>query len=631
MSNKLLEQSLIELQEYYPEEKENLFLNDFPLQTREEWLQEIYKVLEKSGKSKDIETISWKTLDGLTIYPFYRKEDLQNLEFVKEHPGFYPFSRGKKFSQNWDVLQYIQGNSEEVLEKLEQTQRRGADGVILAYGKKSYPYTFYGKGVDNFVLENNKYYSKEKLFFIGSSKDLYELLHKNISGNIIFDPFLDFILEGNYSIDLEAWKKWVENHYQTYPFSFIAIRGDIFQNTGIPPSMEMGIMLSMFSEILYQFSHLDIYSLLSKIIFVHSIDSYYFLEIAKLRSFRRLIALVLKGYNIEDYKNTPRQLGVNSLFHHSIYDIYNNMLRNTIAAMGAIMGGVDSLVILPIDAVFNKDDEFTRRMAINTQLILKHESHFHYVTDPAGGSYYIENVTDLLSKKAWDIFLEIENQGGFKNCIESGWLQNKIKEIQIIRIEQIKSRKEFLLGVNQFPNPKDFIIKEYENFELIGKYKQEGVKTVTVFRAPIFFEELRLQTEKLSIEKGLPVIQLIPYGNLAMQRARASFILNFFGCGGFKVEDPGNLKDKNGILEFLNSIKNKKIDMFVLCSADNEYPNMYKEIKEELQKFNKPILIAGLPESKEELQSSGIYDFIHIKSNLYDTLLKYQKLLFDIS
>jgi methylmalonyl-CoA mutase len=298
--------------------------------------------------------------------------------------------------------------------------------------------------------------------------------------------------------------------------------------------------------------------------------------------------------------------------------------------MGAIVGGVDSLVVLPISAVNNDDDEFTRRLAINTQLILKYESHLDYVTDPAGGSYYIENATDKIVEKAWEFFLNIEDQGGFKKAIEDGYIQNQIKEMQKIRINNAKSRKEFLLGVNQYPNPKDFLLEEYKTINLIGDYEtKENLKAIQVFRAPIFFEKLRLKTEELSQKKGIPVIQLIPFGNLAMQRARASFIMNFFGCAGFKVEDPGDLKNKEGILNFLKQISNKKIDAFVLCSSDNEYLDMFKEIKNDLLAFKKSVLIAGLPESKEELQNQGIDDFIHIKSNLFETLERYQKLFLE--
>lgn len=630
-----MQKYLEDLKEYYPDvsEQENLFLSDFPLNTKEEWYQEIYKVLEKFKKPKDISSISWKTLDDLNILPFYRREDLEHLGFINEYPSVYPYTRGKILSQNWEILQYIQGSKKEILEKLEQTTRRGAEGVIIPYGDKSFPYTFYGMSVQNFddlkdLLKRNKEY-KFNSYIVGSSHNLFDLLNKQFyDSTIMFDPFLDYLLEGKYTFNFDDFIKNIEKEYKNYQKPFISIRGDVFQNAGLPPAMELGITLSSFAEILTHLQSLDLVSILPKISLVQATGSFYFLEIAKLRATRRLIAMILKAFSIEDYKESPKQIAVNSLFHHSIYDIYNNMLRNTISSMGAIIGGVDSIVILPISAVNNTDDEFTRRMAINTQLILKHESHLDFVTDPAGGSYYIENVTDQMAEKAWKVFLEIEEQGGFKKAMESGWLLNLIKNMQKIRIEHSKSRKEFLLGVNQFPNPKDWIIESYKEINLIGHYDEQS-PNLQVFRSPIFFETLRIKTEQLSEKKGTPVFQLIPFGNLAMQRARASFIINFFGCGGFKVEDPGDLKSKERILEFLKTLNPQTISAFVLCSSDAEYLEMFKEIRDHLKQFQKPILIAGLPETKDELKSLEIFDFIHIKSNLYETLEKYQKLFLE--
>jgi methylmalonyl-CoA mutase len=629
-----MQKYLDKLKEYYPNPEEKLFITDFPSHTKQQWLEEIYKVLEKSGKPADISAISWKTLDDFVLSPFYMREDLSLLNFIYDYPGVYPYTRSKKLSQKWEILQYIQGTPEEITTKLEQTTRRGTEGVILSYGKFSYPFTFYGRTIQNIdqLKEIESIIKKYQFngYIIGSSSDLIDLIKNHLSFSILFDPFLDYILQGNYNYDFKELMNFIEINYQKINVPFLSIRGDVYHNAGLPPAFELGISISIFAEILSQLQNVDIVSLLPKIVFVQASGSSYFLEIAKFRATRRLIAMVLKAFSIEDYKEGPKQLAVSSLFHHSIYDIYNNMLRNTISAMGAIIGGVDSLVVLPITAVNNTDDEFSRRMAINTQLILKYESHLDYVVDPSGGSYYIENVTDKIAEKAWEIFLEIEDQGGFKQAIESNYIQTKIKEIQKIRINNIKSRKEFVLGVNQYPNPKDFILNEYKEIQIIGEYQSEqNNHVIQVFRSPIFFEKLRLKTEELSRKKGLPYIQLIPFGNLAMQRARCSFIMNFFGCAGFEVNDPGDLKTKEGILEFLKQIQNKKIDAFVLCSSDKEYLNIYKEIRNDLVKFNKPVLIAGLPDTKDELLELGIYDFIHIKSNLYETLEKYQKLFFE--
>lgn len=624
-----MHQKEINLSEYYPPEDLKLF-EEFPTYTKEQWIEEIYKVLEKFNKPKDLDQISWKTQDGIKILPFYTKEDLKELEFIYDYPGSYPFTRNSKLNQSWEILQYIQGTETEIQEKLEQTTRRGADGIIIPYGNKIYPYIFYGKPIsDQNKLENIINNFKFSYYFIGESNKLIELFDlKKEKINILLDPFIELLIDGTISENFNEILKTIQKRNPEFPC--LAIRGDLYSQTGIPIALELSLTISHFAELLCHLDKEKILEFLPKITIVQSTGSYYFLEIAKLRAIRRLIAFILEGFGIKDYKNPPKQLIVNSIWNHSIYDIYNNLLRNTISAMAGIIGGTNSMVILPITAVNNFDDEFSRRIAINTQLILKYESHLDYVVDPAGGSYYIENITDLIAKKAWEYFLDIEKQGGYLEAFQKNYIPKIIESKQEEIIKNIKSRKEFLLGINQYPNPNDLILKDNIELDLIGQYHSNT--KIKFFRASIFFEELRLKTEELSKEKGTPVIQLIPFGKLAQQRARASFILNFFVAGGFIVNDPGDLKNKTNILEFLQEISFKEhlIKAYVLCSSDEEYLPMYLEIKEELKKTNKLILIAGLPQNADQLKKEGIFDFIHIKSNLYETLLKYQKLFFEI-
>ncbi len=628
------------LNEYYPAFDEKIFLLDFSQNEKEQWLKEVYKTLEKSGKPADINVISWKTLDGITIPPLYDKTDLEKFD-INEFPGKYPYTRKSTNQQKWEILQYLQGDFEDFQQKLEQNTRRGAEGILVPLGNNSFPFIFYGKSLDlnqKFIDLIRKY--SFNYYFFGDNEELFHFLKYNSDNQatILLDYFLDYLLTGDEKISLEELSTFISNESEKIQNPFLAVRGDIYHNSGLPTAMELGFTVSHFCELLVQLKNhkIDIKNILHKISIMQSTSSYYFLEIAKFRATRRLISMVLKEFGIEDYKS-PRQIAVTSFWELSIYDIYNNMLRNTVSSMAAILGGVDALIVLPISSVYNSDDEFTRRMAINTQLILKYESHFDYVVDPAGGSYYIENLTNLIASKAWEYFLQIENQGGFLESLKKNYIQELIENKQEERIRNIQSRKEFVLGVTQFPNPKDNILNEYPQLELLGIYQKREqnakYKTIHIFRPSSLLEELRLKTEHLSLQEGTPVIQLIPFGNLAMQRARASFMINFFVCGGFIVDDPGNLKNKENIINFINQIsfKEKLIKAFVLCSSDDEYLPMFNEIREVLLNTKIPVLVAGMPSTSEELKQEGIYDFIHIKSNLYDTLLKYQNLFFHIT
>jgi methylmalonyl-CoA mutase len=114
------------------------------------------------------------------------------------------------------------------------------------------------------------------------------------------------------------------------------------------------------------------------------------------------------------------------IFNKTAYDVYNNMLRNTVEAMAAIIGGADDITILPHDITLQKSNDFSRRIARNVQLILRDEAHFDNVIDPAGGSYLIENLTKSMTQHAWNLFLQIEDLGGFRTVMENSWIKNEI-------------------------------------------------------------------------------------------------------------------------------------------------------------------------------------------------------------
>jgi methylmalonyl-CoA mutase len=113
---------------------------------------------------------------------------------------------------------------------------------------------------------------------------------------------------------------------------------------------------------------------------------------------------------------------VTSELNKTVDDPFTNMLRTQTEAMSAIIGGTDSLTVQPYDISFRKPDEFSERIARNQQLILKKESYFDKVVDPAAGSYYIENLTNMIAENAWKLFLEIEDQGGFLCALRSGYV-----------------------------------------------------------------------------------------------------------------------------------------------------------------------------------------------------------------
>jgi methylmalonyl-CoA mutase len=190
---------------------------------------------------------------------------------------------------------------------------------------------------------------------------------------------------------------------------------------------------------------------------------------------------------------------ITSEWNKTMYDPYVNMLRTQSEAMSAILGGTDSLTVEPFDIVFRHPDEFSERIARNQQLILKEEAYFDKVADPSAGSYYIENLTNLIAENAWKLFLEIEDQGGFLTCLKTGLIQKKLSESASQRKSDIAAGKEILLGTNRFPDldekaPSEIDLTRVFKSPVVGSDLQ--VEPIKIFRGSEEYERLRSGADK---------------------------------------------------------------------------------------------------------------------------------------
>ena len=303
-----------------------------------------------------------------------------------------------------------------------------------------------------------------------------------------------------------------------------------------------------------------------------------------------------------------------STWNQTVYDPYINMLRGTTEAMSAAIAGVHSLEVTPFNASFAEPDEFSKRIARNVELLLKHESHFDQVVDPAGGSYYIENLTQSIAAEAWKLFLEIEEKGGYAEAYKAGFIKERVEASAAAKDKNIATRRQTLLGANQFPNFTEVAPKEI-TAEAVTRPAAEG-NVLTPYRGAMAFEAMRLHVDRSGKQ---PKAFMLTAGHLAMARARAQFSCNFFACAGIRVQDNTFFKDlEEGVKAALES----KAEIVVLCSSDDCYAELAPRVKEMLG--DKAILvIAGAPACMAELEAQGIGNFIHVKSNVLDTLHNY--------
>ncbi|MNS39472.1 Methylmalonyl-CoA mutase [compost metagenome] len=230
------------------------------------------------------------------------------------------------------------------------------------------------------------------------------------------------------------------------------------------------------------------------IVFQVAVGTNYFFEIAKLRALRVLFDLLAKEY---DHNLDCHILAIPTKRNKTLYDYNVNMLRTTTECMSAILGGADAVSNLAYDALYHKDNEFGDRISRNQLLVLKHESYFDKVGNPADGSYYIENLTQQLAEKALALFKDIEANGGLITQLIEGTIQRKIQESAAKEQELFDSGKEILLGTNKYPNKNDRMSHDLELFPFVkSKPRKTLVTPIIEKRLAEKMEQERLENEK---------------------------------------------------------------------------------------------------------------------------------------
>jgi methylmalonyl-CoA mutase len=617
------------------EKKEKLF-GEFPPITTSQWEEKILEDLKGADYNKKL---IWQTIDGIDVRPYYREEDLKKLHYLDVLPGEYPFIRGYKTRNNdWDICQEI------VVQSFREANRKALS--LIDKGVSSPKFILSEKLPENLkrleeLLENIDLQSVPVHFSVPSIEPsllnlLFELVIKKgydssgIKGSLDFDPLGYWFRTGNYfknkKTDLLSLKKSLDFGIKNLPsFRVISVSAGIFHQAGASISQELGFALATGAEYLSTFTDhgLNAGDIAQRISFNFSTGSDYFPEIAKLRSARVLWSVITSAFSPE-YKDSCR-MNINcstSGFNQTVFDPYNNLLRATTEAMSSILGGADSLTVLPFDNATGNSGEFSERLARNIQLILREEAYFNKVADPSAGSYYIENLTKKISENAWKIFINIEKERGILNAAGKEIIQDMIETTAKEKVDRIALRKDKMVGINRYPDIEERISGKMKSTgdEEYHEKKPFG-RPIRKTRAASEFEQLRIKT---NMSRKTPCVFLLTFGDPARRRARAAFSSEFFACAGFKIMDNIGFKSlEEGIATSLK----KSADIVVLCSSDEEYAEAGPVAAKKL-KGKAVVVIAGYPEKIiEQLKAGGLEHFIHMKSNVLEELKKYQKIL----
>lgn len=450
----------------------NLFNQFEPISTKQ-WKQQIQ--FELKGLDYN-ETLVWESPEGIKVKPFYHNdENLSNISTVAPKKPF-------TIIQNIFVHDVRKSNVRAL-----DTLQRGAESIRFTFENDSVSME---QLMQNLPLQNITYYFHLPFLSIDLVTTIHTFATKNnATVYTLIDPIGHLEKEGNWFENLEKDFEKLNAIASKTSIPFLTISSGIYQNAGANIVQQLAYTLAHINEYFNRIPAIN-----QPITVEISVGTNYFFEIAKLRALRILIKTLASAY---DHNLECHIIATPTKRNKTVYDYNVNMLRTTTECMSAILGGADGVANLPYDALYHKDNEFGDRIARNQLLVLKHESYFDKVNNPADGAYYIESVTEQLAEKALELFKDIEKNGGLISQLIDGTIQRKINESAHKEQELFDSGKEVLLGTNKYPNKNDHMKNDLELYPFV---KQNTRKTLII---PIIEKRLaeKIEQERLSQEQ----------------------------------------------------------------------------------------------------------------------------------
>ncbi len=621
----------------------------FKKATRNDWEQEVERTLKRT-----VQTLHTKTYEGIDIKPLYEPSDLSEI------------NSNESQESNWHVSQrYVVRNVEEANSVLRHELERGVTELNLFITHEVNKVEHLEKLFQDISLTDVslRLQFEDELFgylllmaYAERTKLDTSLLH----GALLHDPFASLVKKGSLYNTNKTYFHILAQLIKANEtkLKFVHVSTDTYHQGGANAVQELAI--SMATTVAYirelMSQGMSFNDIAKQLTISVSVGANFFMEIAKLRAIRVMWSTIVSAFGGDE---EVKQLDVHastSLFTKTLFDPYVNMLRTTTESFSAIIGGVQGLSV----GAFNEltgEDEFSRRIARNSQLILKEESYLGQVADPARGSYYVEALTNELAKAGWELFQQIEAKGGMLKALQTGFIQEQIKEVVDKRVKDVHTRKQKIVGTNMYVNtqevPTEKTVVAEKSRHTSSKYQinttdfvdssiqlfakdastlefyyivnddeinvgTDSISEISPHHLSATFEELRMEACK----NPRPVILLVNLGTLTEHKARTDFINGFFAVGGFKIKSSPSLESVTDAIDWLKSQKGTQV---VFCSTDVRYEAMVAEIIEKSRKLK--WVVAGMQkeEMKTKLESAGVTEFIHIKSNCYDVLTRYME------
>ena len=453
--------------------------DEFDDVSAKQWKQKIQFDLKGADYN---DTLIWKSNEDISVKPFYHADDFKELPETSNTQA-----TKWKIGQSIYVADVKKSNTK-ALKSIES----GAESITFIIPSEDISIQDLLEGIDLDVIPiyfellflSLEFIRKIDTITPWSLSVAKMHIHTDIIGNLS--------KSGNWFNNLnDDFKKFETIVKITNSFS---IDVSLYQNAGANTVQQLAYALAQANEYLNVIANQERVKQSLQCTFKVSIGTNYFFEIAKLRALRILWKTLASEYQINTHCNiiaTPTKRD------KTLYDYNTNMLRTTTECMSAIIGGANTICNLPYDTIYHKSNKFGERIARNQLLILKHESYFDKVNNPADGAYYIETLTHQLAEKSLSLFKDIETNGGFLKQLKDGIIQRKIKESAEKEQKQFDTGEDILIGTNKHLNPNDKMKNELELYPFVKTNPRKTlIQPIIEKRLSESLEQNRLKKEQ---------------------------------------------------------------------------------------------------------------------------------------
>jgi methylmalonyl-CoA mutase len=617
------------------ETNETHLAEGFPAAKLDQWRA----LVDKALKGADFEKrLVKRTADGLKIKPLYARGDAL-ASTAGALPGHAPFTRGTKpVSGGWDIRTFhIESDPKAanaaILEDLEggvtSIGLQVANG--LAPTKEALGTALNGVLLDvcPIVLVAGEHFFDAALAMT-AVWDARGIKPTDRQGSFGADPLGTLAMTGRLSESLDTALARAIALMKTTAASprvqVMTADGVVAHVAGASEAQELAYMLATLVAYLRAAENggLTPAEALPKINVALAADIDEFSTIAKLRAARRLIWRVADASGAGDAAASVTLNCPTSYRMMAKRDPWTNILRTTVACTGAALGGADAIVVLPFTFALGKPDAFARRVARNIQIVCQEESNLGRVTDPAGGSWYVENLTEDMAKKAWEIFQDIEARGGIEAALISGHVQDMIAKTAEARAKDVATLRQELTGVNAFPLLGDDGVHA-EPWPVPAAPSGEAAVEVAPLRPHRLGEAFEALRDAADAHGGFKVFAA-SMGEIVDHNVRTTWIKNYLAAGGITALISDGYKTPE---EAAEAFKASGATAACICSSDTVNAVLAQPTADALKKAGaKLILMAGRPGDNEAaLKAAGVDQFLFAGADAVATLKGLQERL----